>query len=401
MTGQASQLSAIPHQDIQKFLVKLGDLQLEVFSQPGLPDWELSSPSTHLIAEHAEFSSADQVILFGCHQGALAAYLARILHAGKLTITDHNSTALELTRLTLAANDAPPVEILTRIDLPPEHDQKYDAVIIQIPKGRLLTRRWLVQAYHALTMDGSLYLVGPNRAGIQSIIKDALELFGPGRILAYKKGNRLAHFTKKSGQVDLPVWANLPGVIPNTWVEFSIKLSDHSYTIRSLPGIFSFDRLDEGTEMLLAEVHIIPGSRVLDAGCGYGIIGLFAAVQGAGLVHMVDNNLLAVAASRETLSVNDVHHAQVYAGDLQNLVLPNHYDLVLSNPPFHTGQAVDYHIAHALIENSHQALNPGGHLTIVANRFIRYDRLIQEIYGNITVLAESGKFHVLSGLKSS
>jgi 16S rRNA (guanine1207-N2)-methyltransferase len=153
--------------------------------------------------------------------------------------------------------------------------------------------------------------------------------------------------------------------------------------------------------MLLDATQIPTGEKVLDAGCGYGIIGLFAAVNGSGIVHLVDNNLLAIAASRETLSLNRINNAHVYMGDLINPVLPDKYDLILSNPPFHTGMAVDYQIAHALIEASHQALNPAGRLIIVANRFIRYDRLIRDIFGNISILAQSGKFHILSGLKSN
>jgi 16S rRNA (guanine1207-N2)-methyltransferase len=401
MNGQTSLLKSISHEDIQKYQVKLGNLQLEVFSYPALPDWEFSSPSARLIVENVVLRPVSRVLLFGCQQGTLAAYLARSLPAGQLTITDHNFTALEVSRQTLSANNAPAANILTNIELPSEYPQKFDLVIIQIPKGRLLTRRWLVQAHQALTMGGSIYIVGSNRAGIQSMIKDTQELFGPGRILAYKKGSRLVHFIKRLRENPLPDWVNSPGIAPHTWVEFSIPYSDHTFAIRSLPGVFSYDRLDEGTEMLLGAVNIPGGAKVLDAGCGYGIIGLYAAVHGAVLVHMVDNNLLAVEATRETLTVNSIKNAEVTAGDLLNMPFPDKYDLVLSNPPFHAGHAVDFQVAHALIENSNQALNPGGRLVIVANRFIRYDRLIQEIYGNISIVAETGKFHVLSGLKSS
>ena len=147
----------------------------------------------------------------------------------------------------------------------------------------------------------------------------------------------------------------LPVLHPTPGLSFPLHLQITSYAIRSLPGIFSYDHLDEGTEMLLDTAQIPPGAKVLDAGCGYGIIGLFAAVNGAGMVHLVDNNLLAVAASRETLSLNRIKNAQVFAGDLLNPVFPDKYDLILSNPPFHTGHAVDYQIAHALIE----AFSPG------------------------------------------
>jgi 16S rRNA (guanine1207-N2)-methyltransferase len=152
---------------------------------------------------------------------------------------------------------------------------------------------------------------------------------------------------------------------------------------------------------LLDTVRITPGAIVLDAGCGNGIIGLFATVKGSGMVHMIDNNLLAIASARETLSLNGIQNARVLIGDLNQPLPPDTYDLILSNPPFHTGVAVDYQIAHALIESSYQALHPQGSLTIVANKFIRYDRLIKEIFENVSILAESGKFHVLSGLKSN
>jgi 16S rRNA G1207 methylase RsmC len=87
----------------------------------------------------------------------------------------------------------------------------------------------------------------------------------------------------------MPIWSRqsklsftslgtAPGIAPGTWVEFSINCSNHVFTIRCLPGVFSIDHLDEGTEMLLNTIEIVPGTRVLDVGCGYGIIGLCASV---------------------------------------------------------------------------------------------------------------------------
>lgn len=390
-----------PYERIHIFTMTLGKEMIKVATKPGLPELEDFSPCAQLMIENARIGSADTVIVYGSHQGALSVYIARNLPNANILITDHDALMLNVTEQTLLENQITSVNILKDIDLVRARYQDFNTVIIQIPKGRQLNRRWLLQSYNALVSGGSLYLVGANNSGIQSVIRDSGDLFGPGRILAYKKGNRIARFIKNSIHMEKPAWTSIPGIAPDTWIEFSITLTDHTFRIRSLPGVFSSGRLDAGTEMLLKSIVIPPGGKILDLGCGYGIIGLFAAVQGAGFVHLVDNNLLAVAASRETLAVNNITNAEVFAGDLLSPIGSNQYDLILSNPPFHTGQAVDFDIAEAMISQSHRALKPGGQMVIVANRFIRYNRLIEQIFGNISVLTESGKFHVLSGLKSS
>jgi 16S rRNA G1207 methylase RsmC len=141
----------------QKLPVILGAMKFTICALPSLPDWEQVSPSASLIAENVEINAADHVLLFGCYHGAVAAYLSRIVQPGHLTITDLNFTALEATRFTLSINNAPSVEILAEIELPTEYDEKFDVVIIQIPKGRLLARRWLVQAFDALALKGNLF----------------------------------------------------------------------------------------------------------------------------------------------------------------------------------------------------------------------------------------------------
>lgn len=390
----------LPYEEVSQFSVRLGKELLEVVSKPGLPDWDQVLPSAELLAEYPGLRPTDHVLLFGCHHGALGVVLARRLSDGHLCIIDNNFIALEMTRRTLVVNNISSVKILTDVDLPEALCQRFNAVFIQIPKGRKLTRRWLLQAHQALVLGGNLYLAGSNKSGVQSVIKDAMGLFGDGHILAYKKGNRVAHLTKKIEHSPLPDWVNAPGITPETWMEFSISLSNRCYQIRSLPGVFSFDHLDDGTKMLLSVINIPTGAKVLDVGCGYGIIGLFAAVQGAGWVDLIDNDLLAIAACKATLSLNQVTNTAVLIGDLLETIGSNRYDLILSNPPFHAGQAVEYQIALAMIKQSYQALNVGGQITIVANRFIHYDRMINEIFGNVSCLAESGKFHVLSAIKS-
>lgn len=389
-----------PYEQEKHFSVSLAGEQIDVISKPGLADWDQLPPSTQLLAEYPRLLPTDHVLFMGCHHGALCAFIARHHSQGKLSVTDISHIALEMTRKTLAANGISSVNIIPASNHVDTKRQLYDAVLIQIPKGRKLSRRWLLQAFQGIKQGGNVYISGSNRAGIQSSIKDAVDLFGNGRIMAYKKGNRISHLVKQPAVSSIPEWTSFPGLSPGTWIEFPVTISNQSYQICSLPGVFSFDHLDTGTEMLLKVVNTPQGCTVLDVGCGYGIIGLFVATHGAGWVDFIDSDLLAIASCKETLARNRVRNSTVFTSDLLEQVSSKKYDLILSNPPFHAGHAVDFQIAEAMIRQSHQVLNPGGRLSIVANRFIPYDRLVNGIFGNVMCVAESGRFHVLSGVRS-
>ena len=385
----------------KQFVFNLVGEEIKVVSKPGLADWDQLLSSTELLAENTRLHPGDNILLIGSHHGALGTFLASHLLEGTLSIIDNSYIALKMTKKTLSINDIHNVNIISSIELPVDDHYLYHSVLVQTPKSRKLARRWLIQAYNALMVGGYGYIAGPNSLGIKSIIKDASEIFGNSSILAYKKGNRIAQLVKNAKPAPNPDWAFEPGIAPGTWVEFSISVSNHRFQIRSLPGVFSYDRLDEGTSMLLSVCDIAKGAKVLDMGCGYGILGMFAAHQGAGWVDLIDNDLLAIAASKATLEQNQITNTTVIAGDLLSSIGTSKYDLILSNPPFHAGRAVDYQIAEAIIMQSFQALIQGGQIIIVANKFIQYDDLIKRTFGNVTVLASSGKFHVLSGRKTS
>jgi 16S rRNA (guanine1207-N2)-methyltransferase len=391
--------SFLPYTETQRSSASLHGEDINIITKPGLPGWNEISPATQLLAEQVKINPGDSILLLGGSQG-LAVHLARQLEHGSLVINDNNHTTLEMTRLTLEANNISTYKILPVVELPSELSLSLNQAIIQIPKGRQLTRRWLIQVYHAIKIGGKVYMAGANNAGIQSAIRDAQSLFSNGRILGYRKGNRVVEFVKDAKEIAFPEWSETPGIAPGTWIKFNVHIGYHTFNVHSLPGVFSNDHLDEGTGMLLDAIRITPGEKILDVGCGYGIIGAYAASESAGTVHLVDNNLLAIASSQETLKQNLVSNAEVFTGDLLDPVGSQMYHQILSNPPFHAGFEVDYQIAYAMIKQSYHSLFQGGKLIIVANRFIRYMNLIKEIFGNVTIMKESEKYHVLSGLKS-
>ncbi len=222
---------------------------------------------------------------------------------------------------------------------------------------------------------------------------------GGAAVLRYKKGNRVAGAVKVMPAAAPPEWAGEVGIAPGTWREFEASVRGYTFRLRSLPGVFAYDDdLDEGTRLLLDRLDVAPGEDVLDAGCGYGIIGLVAARLGARHVDMVDVNLMAIASARENIAANDVANAEAFLSDAFSAVESKRYDLIASNPPFHAGKSVDYTAAHAFIEHARFILRPGGRLLLVANKFIRYDQLMRATFNTVECLVETNKYHVLQGL---
>ncbi len=396
----SSQPTGFPYYHTTRFSAVLGGQQIAVVSKPGLPEWDIIAPAAELLGNLVRPVHGENLLLLGCGHGALAAALAQQIAPGLVWATDDHIIALEMTSITAQANQVNNLRLLSQIDLPAELTEACQQVVMLLPKGRNLARRWLLQAWQALPPEGTFYLAGAKIEGIEPAIKDAQALFGEGSILGYKKGNRCARFFKNQPPDEMPAWAELPGVKPGTWNTLDVRIDRLVLGLQTLPGVFSFNELDRGTQLLLEHLPDVTGEQVLDIGCGYGVIGLIAALRGAANVTLADSSLLAAACARKNQALNQVSNAQVVCADLLNFAPLAPYTLILTNPPFHSGKAVDYQITETLIQHAHLALPPGGRLVLVANRFIRYQRLMQAVFGSFTTLAETGKFQVLAATRT-
>ncbi len=390
-------ISSTPYSQINHYKFNFGNEIVEVASKLGIPDWNSLSPAKALIGEKIVLPGDAQVLYLGCGNGASAVSVSRQLSTGKVWLHDINFISVQMAEATLRLNRIYNSQVFIDINLPEELVENCDITIIELPKGRKLAQRWLAQAFQALSLGGILYLCGANRQGINPSIKDAELLFGESGVLAYKKGNRLVKFKKIQPEWPASGWWQTPGIAPSTWHVGTIQIPSGSFEIYSLPGIFSFDSLDEGTQLLLSSLPDLHGKKILDLGCGYGAIGLEAARSGANSVDMLDVNLLAVAAANRNIAHQEIAQARSLPSDVLSAVSDMKYDLILSNPPFHTGRDVDYQVANAFIQQSCQALEPGGQLLIVANKFIRYEKIMKSYFKTVKEIVQSPRYHVLSG----
>lgn len=168
---------------------------------------------------------------------------------------------------------------------------------------------------------------------------------------------------------------------------------------KTQPGVFSQDGPDEGTGLLLDAVlpQVKPHMIVLDLGTGIGIVGIIAAARATrGKVWMVDSDVRAVRLAEENVQRNGIENAHVVLGDI-TLDLPPHvrFDLVISNPPTHSGKDV----LNSFVGESYDVLRPGGRLYLVVNRLLSVRELMASAFGVVEQVKRHKGFIVFRAQK--
>ena len=261
----------------------------------------------------------------------------------------------------------------------------FDAALVRLPKARDEQEMTAHAALSVLGDGGRLILYGGNDEGIRSAagmlenLAGAVETIatrGHGRVLVAlrpENANALRH--------TLAAWRMLS----------AIEIAGTSRAWISYPGMFAAGRLDEGTALLLGAMPALaPRARVLDYGCGSGVIGAAALAQEPSvLVDMLDSDTVALEAARE-----NVPGGRPVSGMRLADAGCKTYAVILSNPPLHQGATEDHTLLDSLVADAPSHLAPGGLLQIVVQRRLPLHRLFAEHFGNADVVAENGRFRV-------
>lgn len=163
-------------------------------------------------------------------------------------------------------------------------------------------------------------------------------------------------------------------------------------------GVFSRERVDFGSQLLIATMDFPTDAVVLDLGCGYGPVGIVAArLAPEGFIYMVDINERAASLARRNLVSNGIRNAEVRVGDGLAPVAGIAFDAVLLNPPVRAGKATVWR----LLAESRAALKPGGSLWVVIGNkqgAPSLKRRLQELFPRVEDVDRKGGFHIYRGV---
>jgi len=356
-------------------------------SKPGVWGWDELNPGTAALIDVMEIRPSDAVLDLGCGAGLIGLAAARLATEGHVMLVDVNVAAVECARRTLAANRIANAEV--QLADGTAAVEEYDVVLSHLPRGREVVEKLIQDAARALRLSGYFYFVAHKRAGVKSALAYAGQVFGPISVLRQKKGYHVARATKIHDTRHLERRTQ--------HAARSITLAGAPTTLVSQPGVFAWDRLDDGTAVLLRAMEVRPGEAVLDLGCGTGLLALAAARRGAH-VTAVDADLRAVESARRTLAANAAP-GEVLISDCAAAVQERRFDVVLCNPPFHQGVGVEYDVAHQMVRDAATVLRPGGRLYLVSNAFIRYERELAGQLTHITEVLNDRRYRVLRAIR--
>ena len=271
------------------------------------------------------------------------------------------------------------------VDVP---ESPFDQAIIFVPKSKELLNYLLHNIVSRLTVGASIFLVGEKKAGVERAAKQLLP-FGKALKLDSARHCQMWQLTldKTVSAKALTDWAQ----------QYTVNTPNGDLNICALPGVFSQNRLDIGTAVLLPYLSQVTSGKIADFGCGAGVISAYLAkINPENRIFAMDVDAFALESTRMTFEKNNLQPERLEIKAVTGIEdAPLFLHAIVSNPPFHQGIKTDYNASENLCKTSRRHLKSGGELWIVANRFLNYPILIEQNFGQCTTKADQQGFKVL------
>ena len=181
--------------------------------------------------------------------------------------------------------------------------------------------------------------------------------------------------------------------LPSKKVKTECFILNRKFIFYTDNGVFSKDGLDFGSRLLLETIPLEEvGGKVLDMGCGYGVIGIVVNKLTNANVEMVDVNLRAIHLCEINIKENHCKNICVYESNVYENV-NSKYTSIITNPPIRAGKKVVYDI----VMNATNYLENDGKLFIVIRKEQGAKSLIRDLQEKylVRVLNKKKGFYIL------
>jgi len=263
-------------------------------------------------------------------------------------------------------------------------DASADSAVVLAPAGTAERDYVIGQMLRVLKPGGELTVMALKDKG-GSRLRKSLEAFGCNVDESSKAHHRIA-FVERPGLVQGIDQALSKG-----------KLRDLTgQGLWSQPGVFSWDRLDPGSALLIKTLPALSG-KGMDLGCGIGLLALAVLEHSAvTALTLIDIDSRALKAAER--NVTDPRAAFEWS-DIRSQEGPADQDFVVMNPPFHDAGSEDKALGQAFIRRAALALRKGGTCWLVANRHLPYEETLKPLFAKVTLKAEAQGYKVYEARK--
>lgn len=272
--------------------------------------------------------------------------------------------------------------------------KQYPLVLVLPPRQRDEARALLAHAVSLAQGGGRVVACISNNEGARSGEADLEKLVGSVSSLSKHKCRAFwsAPLQDQIDQQLLQQWLTLDAPRP---------ISDARFISR--PGVFAWDRIDPASALLAKHLPKELKGRAADLGAGFGFLSveLLSQCSGINALDVYEAEARALDLAKQNLSELATRVPIKYHWHDVTQGLLGAYDVIISNPPFHTQSRADRpDIGRRFISVAAEALNPGGCLWLVANRHLPYEEVLTSSFGHTRIVAQQDGFKIVVATKS-
>lgn len=260
-------------------------------------------------------------------------------------------------------------------DLP---DGKWPLVLVLPGKCRDETLAWFAMARERLEPGGRIVAALPNTAGAGRFEKDLSK--ATGNITSLQKHKCRAFHAIEDGSWNEETF--------ESWRLLGERRKILGTEFTTQAGIFSSEHIDPGSQLLADHLPASLHGRVADLGAGWGFLANAALNRCPNIDRMdlFEADARALSCAKMNLAHHQPELGSLIADDEPRIHfhwhdvtagLPDVYDTILMNPPFHIGQATHVDLGRAFLTNAIASLKRGGKLFLVANRQLPYEAVLE------------------------